>query len=221
MYTLQTCIKVAKCNVIFSLLLFILQNIVTIMNGGICDARVHVELVPVGGVGPITVWPHQHVLGLPLQLGRGVPQLLEGVIVVSLVDRDGVVEHLVLHRDLVLGVKVGGWVAPEGHGVWLGELLHLVCPGAARLEAGVELVDGDGPHLHLRVGDVRGGAALVPRHKGDDGGPGAAQVPGPEHDAAVLRLQPVRQPPARLARAALCTKSFRSNLSCDLQLKEM
>ena len=113
MYTLQTCIKVAKCNVIFSLLLFILQNIVTIMNGGICDARVHVELVPVGGVGPITVWPHQHVLGLPLQLGRGVPQLLEGVIVVSLVDRDGMVEHLVLHRDLVLvrGLGPSGWVS--------------------------------------------------------------------------------------------------------------
>ena len=107
------------------------------------------------------------------------------------------------------------------HRVWLGQLLHLGGTGAACVETGVELVDGDGPHLHLRVGDVRGGAALVPRHKGDDGGPGAAQVPGPEHDAAVLRLQPVRQPPARLARAALCTKSFRSNLSCDLQLKEM
>ena len=73
-----------------------------------------------------------------------------------------------------------------GGSVQLGELLHLVCPGAARVEAGVELVDGDGPHLHLHVGDVRGGAVLVPRHEGDDGGPGAAQVPGPEHDAAVL-----------------------------------
>ena len=48
-------------------------------------ARAHAELVPVGGVGPITVGTHQHVLGLPLQLGRGVPQLLEGVIAVSLV----------------------------------------------------------------------------------------------------------------------------------------
>ena len=108
MYTLQTCIKVVKCKVIYSLLLFILQNILTINEWWYLGrARAHAELVPVGGVGPITVGTHQHVLGLPLQLGRGVPQLLEGVIAVSLVDRDGVVEHLVLRRDLVLGWGFG------------------------------------------------------------------------------------------------------------------
>ena len=79
------------------------------------------------------------------------------------------VEHFVLDSDLVFGLEAGRSMASKGHRIWSGHFSE----SGDRL---IDLLDGNGVHLHFQFGHLDDLTVLVSGNNSDDSGPITFQV---------------------------------------------